>query len=181
MTGALSSWWVVCWQACSVVESGTWSVWFYFNVDLNCGPKEGAVLYQNVVLAFPLSWEVFQSLTVLFRTLAQQPLLTRDLGIVVCSLTIKKKLLLELIQAVSVLKFQLTQVFTLIKESKKVLLCRFYFWWECVLRDDTSAVHHFLLKLTQGKVFCAWCTPEHGWPFCCHGCCWLKFNLPSNT
>lgn len=42
MTGALSSWWVVCWQACSVVESGTWSVWFYFNVDLNCGPKEGA-------------------------------------------------------------------------------------------------------------------------------------------
>lgn len=92
---ALSSWWVVCWLACSVVDLGRLALGLFgFTLMLTLTVEQrkelAVLLYQNVLLVFPLSSEVFQSLTALFRALAQQPLLSTDLGIVVCSLTIKK-------------------------------------------------------------------------------------------
>ena len=75
-------------------QIGTWcAVWFYFNVDLNSGPKEGAGGAPLTKCCVGVSFELRRlSIPLLFSSelLLSNHFLTRELGIVVCSFTIRK-------------------------------------------------------------------------------------------
>lgn len=87
----------MCWLACNEVGWG-WIgtlcvVWFYFNIDLNSGPREGACAAPLPKYCVGVSFELRRfSTPLLFSSelLVSRRFSTRELGIVVRSLTIRK-------------------------------------------------------------------------------------------